>query len=478
MKWRPLRWLARLISFGLVPYILLQNRPPTSTLAWLWTVVGLPWIGPLIFLVFGGDRVSRRHLRKVQQLEKDEGEKAAEKSRPADTEELVRGLDKLDQQISALLERVSESPTSSAGAVRLLIDGGRFFPALLEAIEKARHHAHIQFFIFRHDEWGGKIRDALIAAAQRGVEVRLLCDSGGCAGVPACFFDPLIDTGGKFSWFRSVAPMRNRWTFHLKNHRKLQVIDGAVAFVGGMNVGDEYAGGDEHYGDWRDAQVELRGAAVVPLQRVFAADWFFATDEELTSDDYYEDRSGIEPRHVVHVLADGPDIPEDRIQLAMVALLNAAQKRAWLTTGYFVPNEPLISALQLCASRGVDVRLIISEKSDHPYLVQIGRSYYEALLKYGVRIFEYGKGINHAKVATIDGQWMMVGSANFDIRSMRLNFELNVAVHDPERTAELERVLRDDTEKDSIEIDLEEFRQRPFKQRALESLFRPLAPLL
>lgn len=477
MKWRPLRWLARLLSFALVPYILLQNRPPTSTLAWLWTVIGLPWIGPLIFLVFGGDRVSRRHSRKARELEDAKDEQAPE-SLPAHVAELVSGLDEHNRELSALLERVSESPTTSAGAVRLLIDGGRFFPALLDAIENARHHAHIEFFIFRCDDWGGRIRDALIAASQRGVEVRLLCDSGGCAGVPGAFFDPLIEAGGKFSWFRSVVPLRNRWTFHLKNHRKLQVIDGAVAFVGGMNVGDEYAGADPHYGAWHDAQVELRGAAVVPLQRIFAADWFFATDEELSSDDYYLDSSGKEPRHLVHVVSDGPDIPEDRIQLAIVALLNEARHRAWLTTGYFVPNEPLLSALQLCAARGVDVRLIISGKTDHPYLVQIGRSYYEALLRYGVRIFEYGKGINHAKVATVDSQWMMVGSANFDIRSMRLNFELNVVVHDPERTAELERVLRNDTEKDSVEIHLEEFRKRPFKQRALESLFRPLAPLL
>jgi cardiolipin synthase A/B len=164
--------------------------------------------------------------------------------------------------------------------------------------------------------------------------------------------------------------------------------------------------------------------------------------------------------------------------MSLVNLLNSARHRIWLTAGYFVPKEPLLTALELAAMRGVEVRLLVSEKSDHPLLINVGRSYYEELLHFGVKIFEYEKGINHAKVTLIDDQWLMIGSANFDIRSMRLNFELNVLVRDPERAAELEAILRQDFDHDSHPIDLAEFLKRPWRQRFKESLLRPLAPLL
>ena len=242
-------------------------------------------------------------------------------------------------------------------------------------------------------------------------------------------------------------------------------------------MGREYMGEDPACGSWRDVQVQLRGQVATTIQRTFADDWFYATDEKVTDDVYYP-VSALAARRAVQTLVDGPDDETDPIQMSIVALLNAARERAWLTAGYFVPNEPLLTALKLCAQRGVDTRLLVSAKTNHPLLLQVGRSYYEELLAYGVGIYEYNKGMNHAKVAAFDGRWMMVGSANFDIRSMRLNFELNVLVDDPASTALLEEVLRHDYEQESERITLETFRRRPYRQRCLESLFRPLAPLL
>jgi len=183
-------------------------------------------------------------------------------------------------------------------------------------------------------------------------------------------------------------------------------------------------------------------------------------------------------RFLVQAMPDGPDALDDPIQMSLVYLLNSARRRVWLTAGYFVPKEPLLTALELAATRGVDVRLLVSEKSDHPLLINVGRSYYEELLRFGVKIFEYEKGINHSKVSLVDEHWLVVGSANFDIRSMRLNFELNVLVRDPERAAELEGVLRQDFDHDSHRIDFDEFLRRPRWQRWKESILRPLAPLL
>ena len=320
-----------------------------------------------------------------------------------------------------------------------------------------------------------RLWERLVAAAQRGVEVRLLLDPIGCFGLRKSRFSDLIGAGGKFAWFRTANPLRNQWTFTLRNHRKLQIIDGRRCFVGGMNMGREYAGEDPSIGPWRDVQLEIEGAAVRKFQMVFADDWFFATKEKLLAPVYYPPPD-CSPNVIVQTITDGPDDPDDPIQMSLVWTLNTARRRVWLTAGYFGPNEPLLTALQLAAERGVDVRMIVAGKSDHPILVNIGRSYYEELLRYGVKIYEYEAGINHAKVALVDTEWLMVGSANLDTRSMRLNFELNALVRDPQTAAALERVLANDLAV-SREIVAEEFSQRPRWQRWKESMVRPLGPL-
>ncbi len=468
-------WLSYLLTWAVIPHILLRNKPPVSTLAWVWAVILFPYVGPLFYVIFGTERIERKKLRASREMAASGSRE--ERKITTRTRELVNALPVSDRGHVELLSRINEFAISSAEATRLLVDGAEFFPALGQRVEAARAHVHIEFFIWRDDARGRELRDHLAAAAQRGVEVRVLVDQIGSLGLRGSFFDPLIEAGGKFAWFRTAHPLRNRWIFHLRNHRKLQVIDGRIAFVGGMNMAREYAGEDPAIGPWRDVQIEVIGGAAKKLQMIFADDWYFATGEKLLDARYYpppHQTQGI----LVQAMADGPDAPGDPIQMSLVHLLNAARRRVWLTAGYFVPKEPLLTALQLAAARGIDVRLLVSEKSDHPLLINVGRSYYEELLEFGVKIFEYERGINHAKVGLIDDEWLMVGSANFDIRSMRLNFELNVLVRDPERAAELETLLRHDFDQDSHRIVLEEFQRRPWSQRFKESLLRPLAPLL
>jgi cardiolipin synthase len=477
LAWSAFIALGYFVSWSVIPFVLLANKPPVSTLNWIWVLLLFPWLGPLAYFLVGTDKVAKRHLEKGKEIGESAPYQRQAEQHEAAARQICDRLDRDDCVIVNLLSRINEEPVSVAEDVRLLIDAQRFYPALLEDIRNAKHHVHVEFFIFRSDQHGEALRDALTEAARRGVEVRLLCDQMGSLGTRQKFFKPLVEAGGKFAWFRTVKPSQNRWIFNLRNHRKIQIIDGKTAFVGGMNIGKEYMSEDPAYGSWRDAQVRLQGPVAVTVQRTFADDWYYATEEKLIDEVYYPQHPAPDGR-IAQIVSDGPDNPEDPIQMSIVALLNAAQERAWLTAGYFVPNEPLLTAMKICAGRGVDVRLLISAKSDHPYLVQIGRSYYEELLEFGVRIFEYNKGINHAKVSTFDSRWLMVGSANFDIRSMRLNFELNALINDPDAAAELERVLQDDYEKDSEEINLEEFKKRPFSQRCWESLFRPLAPLL
>jgi len=286
----------------------------------------------------------------------------------------------------------------------------------------------------------------------------------------------LTEAGGHFSWFYSLPLWRHSRFMNLRNHRKLQIIDGDIAFVGGMNVGREHLYGYPSTGPWRDAQLLVEGSAVRYLQRIFAEDWFFATDERVSGGEYFP-RNGAKEEHILQIISGGPDLPREPLPKSMLSVLTGARHRVWLTTGYFVPTQNFLTGLQLCAARGVDVRLLVSEKSDHPFLVQVGRSFYEDLLEWGVRVFEYTKGINHKKAMLLDDDWLMIGSANSDNRSMRLNFELNLLAYAPEQAARLEEVLRREFE-ESVEIHFKHFRNRPFSRRLLEAALRPLAPML
>lgn len=468
-------WFGYLLTWATIPHILSRNKPPASTLAWIWAVILFPYGGAIFYFIFGTDRLVRQRLRATRKM--DASGAREERRVNADTHALIEQLPEPERARAELLSHLNEYALSCAEETRLLVDGGEFFAALGKRIDQAKHHVHIEFYIWQDDARANEMLARLVAAARRGVEVRLLLDPIGCFGLRRSHFAELIAAGGKFAWFRTAHPLRNQWTFTLRNHRKLQVIDCQHCFVGGMNMGREYAGEDPKVGPWRDLQIEISGGAARKFQMIFADDWFFATEEKLLAPRYR-----CRPEHEQHLLVqpmtDGPDGQDDPIQMSIVAMLNTAQQRVWLTAGYFGPNEPLLTALQIAAARGIDVRMLVAGKSDHPLLVNVGRSYYEELLRYGVKIYEYEAGINHAKVALVDTEWIMVGSANLDTRSMRLNFELNAVVRDPVTAKELAAVLSKDFEKGSRRIVAEEFARRPWSERFKESLVRPLAPLL
>jgi cardiolipin synthase A/B len=466
-----------LATWAFIPHLLLLKKRPSATLAWLWAIVFIPFVGALFYFGFGTDRLKRRRLRRRNLY----SARGARKGAPASatdgaTESLLARLPHRDRQFLQLLSRINHLPVSSAGTLRVLRDAKEFYSALEDRIRGAQHHVHLEFYIWNGDETGGRFLMLLADAARRGVVVRLLLDGVGSHAFTESLLADLIAAGGQFSWFQSLDPKRNRFFLNLRNHRKLQVIDGASAFVGGMNIGREYEGLDEQLGHWRDVQVETDGPVVRELQDVFADDWFFATGEKISSPAYFPEYS-LEARCLTHVVLGGPDRRNEPISKSIVSLLNEASGRVWIATGYFVPDDIILAALELAANRGVDVRLLISERNDHPWLVVVGRSYYGQLLAAGVRIFEYSVGINHAKIMLADDRWAMIGSANLDYRSMRLNFELNLLSYSAERNAELARILEHDFAL-SQEIDPVAFAARPFRRKFAEAALRPLSPML
>jgi cardiolipin synthase len=464
-------------TWAFIPHLLLLKKRPSATLAWLWAIIFIPFLGAMVYLAIGTDRLKRRRLRR-RSLYSTRVTRQAHQPGTTDEEttSLLGRIEPRDRQFLQLLSRVNHLPSSSAANLRILRDSADFYEALAHRIAEARHHIHLEFYIWNPDDTGTRFLVLLTEAARRGVVVRLLLDGVGSHGFNEGALKDLRAAGGQFSWFQSLDPKRNRFFLNLRNHRKLQIVDGSVAFVGGMNIGREYEGLDAALGHWRDVQVETEGAVVNELQDVFADDWFFATGEKISAETYFPRFSG-SAQHPVQVVLGGPDRRNEPISKTIVSLLNDASTRVWIATGYFVPDDIILSALELAALRGVDVRLLISEKNDHPLLVDVGRSYYGQLLAAGVRIFEYSVGINHAKVMLSDESWSMVGSANLDYRSMRLNFELNILSHSPERNVELSRILEHDFSL-CQEIDPVVFAKRPFHRKFLEAALRPLSPML
>lgn len=477
-----MNWLTILISgyvltWLLIPHLFLQKKRPVSTLAWLWAILLFPYVGAATYLVIGTDRMKRKRLRRQKNFDALKAQDETGKLPAGRTSEIVESLPIDDQRLLDELACVNEIPTSSADEIVILPDSETFYPALAAAIAEAKHHIHIEFYTWQPDDYGRRFLGELVKAARRGVEVRLLLDEIGCSAADTSFFDPLVKAGGKFSWFLTLNPLRNRFFLHLRNHRKVQVFDGRLAFVGGMNIGEEYAGKVPHLSPWHDMQVSVTGPVVSILQNSFADDWYFGTEEKLEDDKYFPDVDASPGGHAAQVIVGGPDSPRSPVLKSVVALINKGAKRVWITTGYFVPNDLMLTALQLAAARGADVRLLIAEKNDHPLLVAVGRSFYEELLEFGVRIFEYSKGMNHAKVLSIDQEWLSIGSANFDIRSMRLNFELNLVFHSEKHAAQIDPLLEKYFD-DSDEVVLEEFGKRPRPQKWKEAAVRPLSPML
>lgn len=454
-----------LLQWLLIPRLLAQRtKSPSATLAWLWALLLFPVFGALLYMLIGSERVARRRLQ-VKQVLSTQLAAAAARCQAA-------GGAALDMPE---LERVNGFPPSAGNAVRLLPDGTSFFPVMLDVIGQAQHHLHLEFYIWGKDRAGIMVRDALILAARRGVQVRVLVDEMGSLWLRRSFFADLEKAGGEFSWFHTFSPRRGRFHLNLRNHRKLVVADGIIALTGGMNIGDEYWRGSDAP-PYRDLAVHLRGPVVAELAEVFAQDWYFSTGRALADPVYYPAAPPC-GNVAAQVVPGAPDNDLDEVHLTTIALLHRAQQRIRIMTPYFVPEPPMLAALQLAAMRGVEVSLLVPEKCDHFYLTHVMRSYYDELLPHGVRIFEYRPRMLHAKVVTVDSRYTMTGSANLDIRSLRINFELNVLLACDETAAAVDRLF-DDNARDSREVTLAAYQERPFRHRVAEAVFRPAAPLL
>jgi len=458
MTWFNAGWLLLDLTIIaiLIPTVILQRRESGATLAWILIIVLIPFLGLLAFWLFGTTQLRLRRRRRSR------------------SEARLAPVADLPPSLLQLAETLDEVGPQAGNDVTLLRQGSMAFDAIEAAFDSARHHIHLVYYIWDTDRTGARLRDALTRAASRGVEVRLLLDDVGSSGARREFFKELAKAGGRVERFLPVNPVSRQTSLNNRNHRKIVVVDGETGFTGSMNVGDVYAGLAE---PWRDLHARIRGPVVHSLQELFCHDWYHASGEDLVSAGYFPliAESG---NVVAQLLASGPADERWRaIHTLLFAAINLARERVWIETPYFVPDQPIVMALQTAALRGVDVRLLLPGRSDLPLVLHAGRSYLDELLAAGVRAFEVQDVMPHAKTVTIDGIFSTLGSANMDQRSFRLNFEANLFFYGAEVAVELEQdFLSLCSEANEVRAVL---RGRiSHRQRLIEGVGRVLAPLL
>lgn len=465
-----------LTALVLIFVVLIQRKEPATTVAWILTLLFLPALGAVLFLLFGRRRVRVRHKRRADEVVRSLVLSARTEGSSPNVSFALAPLSNLEREIFKVGSALSHARPTSGNQLDLYDEGNAIYDALGEAIDSATHHVHAQYYLIRNDATGAWFRDKLAAAAARGVEVRLLCDGFGCLALGRKWFRPLLRAGAKVSFFLPLRSVLFQ-PINLRNHRKIVVIDGRAAFTGGMNVGDEYRGKMKNIGVWRDLHVRIDGPAARALQAVFLEDWYFATGETVEPEDYLPNIVEAAGGASVAVVTSGPDTRNEAIHRLLFAAITAARERVWITTPYFIPDMAMLVALQVAAMRGVDVRIILPSRSNHPVTWHAARSFYEDLLEAGVSIHEYAPGMIHSKSMVVDGRLAMIGSANMDMRSFRLNFEVHAFVHDPATAYVLDRRFEQDLSQ-TYAIRLGDWQRRHWPRRVLEGAARLVSPLL
>lgn len=337
--------------------------------------------------------------------------------------------------------RIAETQFLGGNSVQLLIDGRATFDAIFEAIGEARSYILFEFFIIKDDEIGRECKARLIAAAKRGVKIFLLYDEVGSHSLPSSYLDELRQAGIEVSPFGTRKGLRNFFQINFRNHRKIVVVDGQVGFIGGHNVGDEYLGRDAKFGRWRDTHIKIAGPGAVQLKGIFCTDWVWATGR-------VPDVALLAPVPVaaspVLTIPSGPADRVDRCILYFSHCIAAARSRVWIASPYFIPDDALLCALQLAALRGVDVRVILPAKKDHLLVWLASFFYVPSAAAHGVKVYRYTEGFLHEKVVIVDDLYAAIGTANFDNRSFRLNFEATSVVADKAFVAQVATMLEDD----------------------------------
>lgn len=463
-----------MVIVSIIVTILMDNRQPAKTMAWVMVLLFVPVAGIILYIFFGQNTRKMRFIsqRSLDQLSKRQMLEFVEQRE-------LRMPDKF-QSLVRLFTNQSLALPFKDNEAEFYTDGYQFFPALLQAISRARHHIHLETYIFDDDPLGRLIADALIQKAKEGVEIRVIYDDVGCWRVPSAFFERMKKAGIDVCAFMPVKFPAFTSKVNYRNHRKVCVIDGIEGFTGGMNIALRYVKGMRNGTlPWRDTHMRLRGSIVYALQRAFLVDWYFVDRTLVTNRKYYPPMPWkISNDCLAQMVTSSPIAPWPDIMQGYVRILLEAKRYVYMQTPYFLPTEPVLFAMRTAALAGVDVRLMVPRHADSHLLEWASMSYVVETLEAGVKIRLYEPGFNHSKMLACDDELCTCGSTNIDFRSFENNFEANVFIYDRPTTLRMKQLYLDDEAKSVDFNEVEELCHRPYLHRLMESMFRMLSPLL
>ncbi|CQR46101.1 Major cardiolipin synthase ClsA [Paraliobacillus sp. PM-2] len=457
--------------------VFLERKNATSTWAWLMVLLFIPVIGFFLYLIFGRKLSNKKMFiwdnksrLGVQQAVKVQLELLEEGSFPIP--ENMKGY----EDLFYLHLRNDDAIFTHDNEVEIFTDGKKKFDALIADMEQATDHIHLIYYIVRNDTLGERIADTLIRKAREGVQVRFLYDDMGSRGLKQKYIRRLKDAGVEVeSFFPPLIPKVNFKINH-RNHRKLAIIDGKIGYIGGFNIGDEYLGASKKFGYWRDTHLRIVGESVRNMQTRYILDWNQASHHDILYEERYFKS---EPRGNVgiQIVSSGPDSEWEQIKNGYIKMIMEAKEFVYIQTPYFIPDESLADAIRIAVLSGVDVRIMIPNKPDHPFVYWATYSYIGELLKAGAKIYIYQRGFLHAKTIVVDGKIASVGTANIDVRSFRLNFEVNAFLYSEEIAIQLVNEYHKDIAYSS-ELTLSLYQKRSLWIRFKESVSRLISPIL
>lgn len=457
-------------GIGHMIHAVMHVRTAQGTIAWVMSLITIPFIAMPLYWLLGRNRFYK-HICWRRENDSRLGLLAEEMQ--THLQQFAVDIPE-DDAFERAAQYLGGLPFTHGNELDLLIDGERAFERIFTKIQQAKSYLCINFYMVKNDRLGIKFQQALIDRARAGVKVYFLFDEIGSSKLSRKYLRELSEAGVEWQTFGTNRHWYSRFQLNFRNHRKVIVVDGETAFIGGLNVGDEYMGRDKHFGQWRDTHLELEGPVVQAVQLVFLSDWYWACDRVPELD--WRARS-MEANQIAAIIPTGPADPLDSWQLLVAEAANTARQRLWIASPYFVPDEGVLTALQAAAIRGVDVRILIPERADHWFVWLAAFTFLDQTVPFGVKIFRYQRGFLHQKVFLIDQRLAEVGSANLDNRSFRLNFEITAFSTDQKFIREVTEMLEIDFSH-SIQVKPEDFSSRPMPFRLACRLARLLAPLL
>ena len=460
--------------------IFFQRRDPKSVWAWLLLLYFIPVLGFVFYLLLGQDMHKRKMFRN-KELEDHIGEdirQQEQRLKVRDEQELDENIHGYEDLVMYNLE-TGDAVLTKDNDVDIFIDGNEKFHALMEDLRKAEHFIHIQYYIIKNDVLFQQIRDILIEKAAQGVEVRVLFDAMGCRSVRHSYWKKLNAAGVQTAEFFPAILRRLQLRINYRNHRKIVVIDNKVAYVGGFNIAKEYIDLDERFGHWRDTHLRIHGSAVLSLQVRFILDWNYASGENLLQ--RTELFRGVVPggrdKCDIQIISSGPDKTTRQIHDNYLRLINKAEKSIYIQTPYFIPDEAILNALMIAVKSGIEVNIMIPCMPDHPFVYWATYSYIGDMVMAGANCYTYHNGFLHSKGMIVDEKVLCYGTANMDIRSFALNFEVNAVVYDRRKASEMVDIFRKDLEV-CRQITRDDYAVRKLRIRIKEQVCRLLSPLL